>query len=170
MKSENEELSAVMEDYLGVVLRLQREKRFARVSDVASTLNVAKSAATTALQNLAGRGLLNYKAYEPVTLTDEGESIAQDILLRHTIMTDFLKTVLELDAGRAETMAYRMEHAFDTETFQKFVCFLAFIGTRPSGARSLLDEFRGFARREMKGRTCRECMQKYVQQIREEIK
>ena len=82
-------LSATLEDYLGVVLRFQKEKRFARVSDIASAVGVAKSAVTAALQSLASKALINYQPYEPVTLTEEGEKRAEEIVLRHRIITTY---------------------------------------------------------------------------------
>jgi len=54
-------ISPVLEDYLEVVLRFQREKHFARVSDISKAMEVGKSAVTAALKSLSGKGLVNYQ-------------------------------------------------------------------------------------------------------------
>lgn len=162
-------LSATLEDYLGVVLRFQRQKHYARVSDIASTLGVAKSAVTAALQSLSAKGLLNYQSYEPVTLTQEGEKQAEEILLRHRVIFDFLKNVLALEARQAESIACEMEHAITAPALEKFVCFLAFVGTRPAKGKMWLKEFQAFARNGADGRTCRECIKEYIRRARDDM-
>jgi len=159
-------LSATLEDYLGVVLRFQREKRFARVSDIASALGVAKSAVTAALQSLSSKALINYQPYEPVTLTEEGEQQAEEILLRHRIILDFLQNVLAIDAKEADTIACEMEHAINAVALERFVCFLAFIGTRSGKGKTWLKEFQRFTKSGAEGRTCKECIKEYLHKAR----
>lgn len=162
-------LSATLEDYLGSILRFQREKHFARVSDIASQIGVAKSAVTAALQKLSAEKLINYQPYEPVTLTSSGQKKAEDILLRHRVIFDFLRDVLGVESEHAESVACDMEHAIDRLTLEKFVCFLAFIATRPADRASWLHEFQDFAKDGNEGQTCRECMQKYVKNLRSDL-
>jgi len=162
-------LSATLEDYLGVVLKFQREKRFARVSDVASALGVAKSAVTAALQSLASKGLINYQPYEPVTLTDEGEQRAEEILLRHRIILDFLRDVLAIDPKEVDSIACEMEHAINAAALEKFVCFLAFIGTRSGKGKTWLKEFQCFTKSGTEGRTCKECIKEYLRKARDDM-
>jgi len=163
------QLSATLEDYLGVVLRFQREKRFARVSDIASALGVAKSAVTAALQSLGSKALINYQPYEPVTLTPEGEQQAEEILLRHRIILDFLEDVLAIQPKEAETIACEMEHAIHAAALERFVCFLAFIRTRSGRGQTWLKEFQHFTKSGAKGRTCRECIREYLRAARNEM-
>lgn len=162
-------LSATLEDYLGVVLRCQRKKRFARVSDIATTLGIAKSAVTAALQSLSSKNLINYQPYEPVTLTAEGEQQAEDILVRHRIILDFLKNVLAIDAEEADSIACEMEHAINAAALEKFVCFLAFIGTRSGKGKTWLTEFQRFTRSGAEGRTCKVCIKEYLRKARDEM-
>jgi len=162
-------LSATLEDYLGVVLRFQRAKRFARVSDIASALGVAKSAVTAALQSLASKALINYQPYEPVTLTEEGEQQAEEILVRHRIILDFLKDVLAIDPKEPEPIACEMEHTINAVALEKFVCFLAFIGTRSGKGQTWLKEFQRFAKSGADGRTCKACIREYLQKTRSDM-
>jgi len=162
-------LSATLEDYLEVVLRFQRTKHFARVSDISTALGVAKSAVTAALQSLSTKGLLNYQPYEPVTLTEEGEKRAEEILLRHRVILDFLQNVLALEAKQAEATACEMEHAVNASVLEKFVCFLAFVGTRPVKGNTWLKEFQDFTHGGAEGRTCRKCIREYLRKARGEM-
>jgi DtxR family Mn-dependent transcriptional regulator len=162
-------LSATQEDYLGVVLRFQREKRFARVSDISSNLKVAKSAVTAALQSLASKGLINYQPYEPVTLTKEGEKQAEEILLRHRIILDFLREVLAIEPKRAESIACKMEHAIDPAALERFVCFLAFIRTHSGKGKTWLSDFQRFTQNGVDGRTCKQCIRDYIRSARQDL-
>jgi len=123
---------------------------------------VAKSAVTTALQSLSGKGLVNYEPYEPVTLSPEGRERAERIALRHRVIEDFLRNVLGLDAERASSLACGMEHGIDRDALDRFVCFLAFVGTPRERGESWLEEFRRFIREGTAERTCEECMQQYL--------
>ena len=164
-----ERLSATLEDYLRVVLGFQRDKQFARVSDIAGALGVAKSAVTAALRSLSSRGLLNYQPYEPVTLTSEGEQRAEEIVLRHRVISDFLRDALDVDPGRAESIACRIEHAIDRHTLERFICFLAFMSMRGAGGGTWRQEFRDFTRKGARGRTSRQCIRAYLREARREM-
>lgn len=162
-------LSATLEDYLGIVLEFQREKRFARVSDISSTLGVAKSAVTVALQSLSAKGMLNYQPYEPVTLTREGQNRAEAILLRRRIILSFLQDVLAIEPRQAESITCKMEHAIAPPALEKFVGFLVFIGARSGRRKTWLNEFQSFTRNGIEGRTCRECVRQYLRKTRADV-
>lgn len=162
-------LSATLEDYLRVILKFQREKRFARVSDISLSLKVAKSAVTAALQSLSSKGLIHYQPYEPVTLTKEGEQQAEEILLRHGIILDFLQEALAVEPKQAESIACKMEHAIDPQALEKFVCFLAFIHTRSGKGKTWLSDFQRFMESGVNGRTCKQCIRDYLRSARQDL-
>ncbi len=161
-------LSATLEDYLGVIFHLQQRKRFARVRDIAEEANVAKSAVTAALRTLSGKGLINYRPYEPVTLSPEGNEEAERIILRRRILEDFLRDVLGVDAERVLATACNMEHAVDPEVMERFVCFLAFVRRQKQNETNWLSEFQRFLCEGDENHTCRECIQDYLDRLREE--
>lgn len=158
-------ISAKLEDYLAVILKFQREKQFARVSDIAAHLDVAKSAVTAALRRLSDEGLINYHSYEPVTLTEAGEELGEEILLRHRIILDFLRNVLGIEGARASDIAGKMEHTVDPPALERFICFLAFIGSRPESGRTWLQEFRQFLQSGTGDQSCKECIQVYLDNV-----
>ncbi|MBN1675179.1 MAG: metal-dependent transcriptional regulator [Kiritimatiellae bacterium] len=161
-----ETLSSTLEDYLGAILALQQQRRFARVRDISASLGVAKSAVTAALQTLSAKGLVHYQPYEPVTLTPKGERCAKEIALRHEVVRDFLENILGMRRQKAESIACQMEHAIDGPALNRFVCFLAFVGTRPGKGKTWLNEFKRFVAKGAGGQTCRKCIGEYLQNTR----
>ena len=158
-------LSPTLEDYLEVVLRFQRKKHFARVSDISKAMEVGKSAVTAALKSLSKKGLVNYQSYEPVTLSREGQQRAEQILLRRRIIKDFLKKVLDVKKNRAESTAGKMEHTIDKEVLDRFVCFLAFISTFRSKGKTWREEFVQFIKKGAGSLSCRQCIDEYLKDL-----
>lgn len=161
-------LSPVLEDYLEVVLRLQREKHFARVSDISTAIEVGKSTVTAALKSLSEKGLVNYRSYEPVTLSKKGEEIAEQILLRRWIIKDFLEKVLAVEKNRVESAACKMEHAVDKDVLDRFICFLAFISRARRKGKTLRDDFMHFINEGIGSWSCRQCIDKYLKELERE--
>ncbi|MDP8214755.1 MAG: metal-dependent transcriptional regulator [Candidatus Euphemobacter frigidus] len=162
-------LSPVLEDYLEVVLRFQRKKHFARVSDISTAMGVGKSAVTAALKSLSKKGLLNYQPYEPVTLSREGQQRAERILFRRRILRNFLEKVLTIEKDHAEAAAGKMEHAVDKEVLDRFVCFLAFISRARRKGKILRDDFRQFIDEGIGSRSCQQCIDEYLKDFEREI-
>ena len=75
--AQSRRLTASLEDYLEAVLMLVRQKRVARVRDIAKRVGVGMPSVTTALKGLARRELVNHDPYEAVTLTDRGREVAE---------------------------------------------------------------------------------------------
>lgn len=162
-----QQLSSAIEDYLQAVFRIEQQKRFARVRDIADALGVAKSSATAALKTLSEKGLVNYVPYEPVTLSPQGHKQAERIVLRHRIIVDFLENVLGIAPERADSIACGMEHGIDRDALERLVCFLAFVKRYSSGEEDWLGQFRHFVEEGADGKTCRECVQAYMKAARQ---
>ena len=136
------DLSASQEDYLEMIVRLIRDKGAARVRDIASRLSVAKSSVSVALRALSERNLVHYKPYELVTLTREGEIMADHILQRHKTLSAILENVLGMGRDEAEANACRLEHAVDEELMVRLRRFVEFMGSSDIPARNLAQAFR----------------------------
>ena len=90
----NCKLTSGLEDYLESIFFLQKEKGFARVKDIATSMGVRAASVTGALQSLAAKNLVNYAPYEYITLTETGESLAKKIAKRHRILKEFFSNFL----------------------------------------------------------------------------
>ncbi|MDD8050308.1 MAG: metal-dependent transcriptional regulator [Verrucomicrobiota bacterium] len=131
MTAATETLTESLEHYLEAIAQLIREKRVARSKDIAQRLNVNRSSVTGALQTLRDRGLIHYERYGFVTLTEEGEEIANRIVRRHEVLRDFFVKVLGLPETEADDAACGMEHGISKQLLERLVDFAEFVETCP---------------------------------------
>ncbi len=124
-------LSSTVEDYLEIILNLEKNKKFVRVKDIAQEMGVKLPTVTSMLNNLVEQDLINHKKYESVELTKKGKRIARDVYHRHVILRDFLTTILGLDLKTAEEDACKMEHAISPSTLERLIKFMEFIEVCP---------------------------------------
>ncbi|WP_022849842.1 metal-dependent transcriptional regulator [Limisalsivibrio acetivorans] len=120
------QLSGSMEDYLEAILVLQNENsqaKVARAKEISEKLDVKMSSVTNALKQLSEKGYINYDRYSYITLTEKGESYAEEIHFRHTTLTEFLEKTLGIDPDKAEDNACRMEHIMDKEVITRIAAF-----------------------------------------------
>jgi DtxR family transcriptional regulator, Mn-dependent transcriptional regulator len=104
------------------------------VSLLAGKLGVSQVSANEMCHKLTERGLLAYLPYKGVTLTDEGEAQAQQILSRRQLWVIFLVENLGIDPEEADTLACQLEHI----TSERLVAALkAFLERAPSAHRRL---------------------------------
>src|SRR5919197_1453240 len=71
------------EDYLERIYELIEEKGYARVVDIASSLQVKQASVTSMVQKLGELGYLNYEKYRGLVLTEKGKRVACNIQRRH---------------------------------------------------------------------------------------
>src|ERR1041385_6808214 len=77
------------EDYLERIHELIEEKGYARVVDIASSLNVKQASVTSMVQKLGELGYLNYEKYRGLILTNKGREVATGIQKRHETLSRF---------------------------------------------------------------------------------
>ncbi len=135
-------LSSSLEDYLEAIFHIVGQKGAARPKDIATRLGVGNSSVTGALKALAAKNLVNYAPYDIVTLTHEGQNLAEDVVYRHESLREFFIRVLAADDKLADEAACRMEHAVPAEMLERFIKFLEFIEICPRGGPKLLEGFR----------------------------
>jgi DtxR family Mn-dependent transcriptional regulator len=104
-------LSASLEDYLEAILNLAGEFKVARSRDIAIVLGVSKASVTGALRLLKEKGLVNYKPYDYVTLTETGRTTAAEVVRKHNVLKSFFVDVLGIDKDTGQRAACKAEHA-----------------------------------------------------------
>ncbi|MCL1973089.1 MAG: metal-dependent transcriptional regulator [Endomicrobia bacterium] len=112
-------LSAALENYLETVAALKKEKKYARIGDIAKALDVKSSSVNVAINFLAENGLVVHEKYGYVDLTEEGERTAAEIQRKHDILYKFLNDILFIDADVAAEEACEIEHAVSDKTILK---------------------------------------------------
>jgi DtxR family transcriptional regulator, Mn-dependent transcriptional regulator len=132
-------LTSAMEDYLEAIYHLEKERRIARVRDIANRLGVKMSSVSSALKTLSSRGLISYDPHQYITLTNRGIDEAREIVRKHEILKRFLFRVLKVKEPVAEDNACRIEHHLDPEVIDKLIGFLEFVEMCPVDQTRWLD-------------------------------
>ena len=107
------------ENYLETILLLEMRNGTVHAVDIANELGYSKPSVTRAMGVLKKAGFVDQEAYGTIRLTDEGRKRANEIYERHTLLTQFLMTMLSLDSETAETDACRIEHIISERTMQR---------------------------------------------------
>lgn len=107
--------SAAVEDYLERILELVTTKGYARVVDIAASLQISQASVTNMLQRLDAEGFINYEKYRGLMLTEAGEAVARAIAQRHELLTDFL-TLLGVPSEVREHDIEGIEHHMSPST------------------------------------------------------
>ncbi len=109
-------LSAVMEDYIKTIYAIESDSD-GRVSTsaLADHLEVTAPTVSSMLKKLEERGLVDREEYKGVTLTEEGELVALEILRHHRLLEAFLTELLDYDWADVHDEADRLEHHVSRE-------------------------------------------------------
>ncbi|MBW1962463.1 MAG: metal-dependent transcriptional regulator [Deltaproteobacteria bacterium] len=159
MNEHAEGLSDSLEDYLEIILDLERTNKVARVKDIAKKMRVLRGSVTSALKSLAEKDLINYKPYSFITLTSKGSTIAKEVTRRHQIIKNFLQDVLLLEPERAEENACRMEHAMDKAAIKRLVQFIEYIHHCPRTGEDWIQAFVNYYSRDSHDtKNCGQCL------------
>ena len=148
-------LSRSLEDYLEAIYNLKVRSQFARVKDIADTMNVKMPSVTEAIRSLAAKGLVKHAPYENVELTDGGLDRARGIVHRHMAVKEFLVNVLGLDPERAESEACGIEHAIQPDTLDRLLRFAEFARACEDDGALRLEHFRHFVKHGSYPADCR---------------
>ena len=103
------------EDYLERIHELIQEKGYARVVDIASSLDVKQASVTSMVQKLGELGYVNYEKYRGLILTDKGREVALRIQKRHETLSRFF-SLLALDPKTQQADIEGIEHHLSSET------------------------------------------------------
>ncbi len=123
--------STAVEDYLERILELINTKGYARVVDIASSLNISQASVTNMVQRLDADGLLKYEKYRGLVLTTTGETLARNIARRHELLSEFLK-LLGLDEAVIEHDVEGMEHHISPPTLRAIETLTEQLRRRPA--------------------------------------
>jgi DtxR family Mn-dependent transcriptional regulator len=109
-------LSDVMEDYLKGIYELQREYGApVKTSLIAESLDVTAPTVTSMMEKLEERGLVAREKYKGVELTEEGETVAVEIIRHHRLLEAFLVDHLDYEWTEVHEEADVLEHHISEE-------------------------------------------------------
>jgi DtxR family Mn-dependent transcriptional regulator len=137
-------LSASLEDYLEAIFNLLEGKAVARSKDIADQLGVTRASVTGALRNLAQKGLVHYKPYGFITLTEKGVRLAARVARRHQVLHSFFTDILGLEEGMSQEAACRAEHTLGSDIINRLTVFIEFLNKQDIKGHDLAGEFETF--------------------------
>ena len=105
------------ENYLETILVLQQRKGSVRSIDIANELEFSKPSVSVAMKNLRLNGYIEVDASGQIHLLPEGQRIAEAVLEKHQLMTQFL-IALGVSPEVAAEDACRIEHVLSNESFE----------------------------------------------------
>lgn len=105
------------ENYLETILILQKRIGEVRSIDIVNELSYSKPSVSIAMKNLRNAGLVEMDDSGYLTLTPDGKAIAETMLERHNLLSDWL-VYLGVDPQTAAEDACRMEHTLSAESFR----------------------------------------------------
>jgi len=125
------------EDHLERIQELMAQKGYARVSDIASSLQLSRSAVSNMVRRLARRGYVNYEKYRGFTLTAEGQAVANHIKVRHETLASLLH-LLGLSRQTVAEEVEVIEHHLRPETLRVFSKLVSFWQAQPDHLEAFL--------------------------------
>jgi len=137
-------LTAAQQDYIEIIYRLEQKmgQGNVRISDIAAELGTRLPTVTRTVKRLTELEYLTHASRRAVSLTPRGQTIAVEILHRHTDLVRFFVDILGLNEEQAETDAGQVEHGVSGGTAQRLHEFLRFVDKLEPAERALLDRFR----------------------------
>jgi Mn-dependent DtxR family transcriptional regulator len=125
------EPSQSAEDYLERIHELIEEKGYARVVDIASSLEVKQASVTSMVQKLGELGYLNYEKYRGLVLTDKGRAVAAKIQKRHETLSRFF-SLFDLDKQIQQHDIEGIEHHLSPDTLEMLSDLADYFEKNPS--------------------------------------
>ena len=104
------------EDFLEALLMLEEAGEPLETTRVAKRLGISKPAVHQMGHELINKGYITRIDYGDMSLTEEGRTIAKNVLHRHHVLKEFLLG-LGLDETTAEEDGCEMEHIISEATF-----------------------------------------------------
>ena len=112
------------ENYLEVILEIEREAGVVRSVEIARRVGVSRASVSKALGVLRDLGLVEPSYYEDVVLTEAGRARAPRVRRRHDLLSRYLRDVLGVSDETAETDACRIEHVVSDELIEIIAAYL----------------------------------------------
>lgn len=128
-----EEVTAIIEEYLEGIYRLQEKSGVARTSEIVKLLQVSPGTVTNTVERLEKEGLVTHSPYKGVKLTKKGRKIAINVIRRHRLSERLLTDSLRVNWSEAHRLACKLEHSFTGDLVKKLEKALGHPKTCPHG-------------------------------------
>ena len=110
-------IHASAENYLETILVLQKRNGSVRSIDIVNELEFSKPSVSIAMKHLREDGFIEVDGHGYITLSPEGQTVAEKVYERHTLISNWLIR-LGVDPTVAEEDACQIEHVISAESFE----------------------------------------------------
>ena len=122
------------ENYLKTIYYLANREQGEVSTNALAEMTATKAASVTdMLRKLADKQLINYRKYQGVSLTDEGERVALQVIRRHRLWEVFLVQKLGFGWDEVHAIAEELEHIRSEELATRLDVFLGHPQFDPHG-------------------------------------
>jgi DtxR family Mn-dependent transcriptional regulator len=129
----SQEVTAVVEEYLETIYRLEEKNGVARTSDIVNLLRVVPGTVTNTVERLEKEGYITHEPYKGVKLTHRGLKMALQVIRRHRLSERLLTDILHVEWDKAHDAACKLEHALTDEIIKPLEKALKHPKTCPHG-------------------------------------
>lgn len=127
-------LSESVQNYLVNIVRLREaEDTPVPLSQLAAALSISPISVNDMCRKLQDQGLVIYRPYKGVLLTEEGQRYAYYIVRRHRLWEVFLVERLGFDYDEAHEAACLLEHATPDRVADRLDSYLSYPVVNPQG-------------------------------------
>jgi DtxR family Mn-dependent transcriptional regulator len=110
-----EQVTAVTEEYLETIYKLQEKSGVARTSDLVNMLKVVPGTVTNTVERLEKEGYVTHEPYKGVKLTEKGRKTALQVVRRHRLSERLLTDILHVKWDKVHDAACKLEHGITDE-------------------------------------------------------
>ncbi len=125
------EFHPAFEEYCEAIFELREDEVDVIQARIAERLEVSRPAVSEMIRRLETEGLVSTDG--TITLTDEGQLLAESVVRRHRLAERFLTDILGLSWAEAHAEAGRWEHVISDRVEEKLVALLGEPTTCPHG-------------------------------------
>ncbi|MFQ5604239.1 MAG: metal-dependent transcriptional regulator [bacterium] len=127
--------------HLMTIASLLNKNGYARVTDVAKSLEITRGSASITLKALKEKGYVQEDENKFLRLSDKGASLCHSIKSMRIILIKFMKDILNVDTEQAEIDACKIEHLLSAETGDKLLNFLKFLFSEDKRVKAFLNAY-----------------------------
>ena len=128
-----EQVTAVVEEYLETIYKLQEKCGVARTTDLVDVLKVVPGTITNNVERLEKEGYITHEPYKGVKLTEKGLKIAIQVVRRHRLSERLLTDILHMKWDKVHEAACKLEHGITDEIIKPLEKALKHPKTCPHG-------------------------------------
>lgn len=121
------------EDYLSAIYKFKDENGETKAKKIAEKLGISNAAVTDMLRKLSKDKFIKYQKYKGISLTQNGEEYARNIVRRHRIWEVFLHQIVGMPWDKVHDEAHNLEHSASDDLINRMEEMLDFPEYDPHG-------------------------------------